>query len=89
MNVTLTPELERLIDEKVTSGQYSSPDAVVQAALELFREQQAAEDRIEALLDEADNEGEGVELTAEVRSDLESCAVAGLRANHPSERHGS
>jgi len=53
MNVTLTPELEKLIEEEVTSGHYSSRDAVIQAALELVREQEAAEERLEALLDEA------------------------------------
>jgi len=82
MNVTLSLELEKLIEEKVARGQYASRDAVVQAALELFREQEeAAEHRLEALIEEADNDDEPIELTAEVRSDIEKRAIAALRAN--------
>jgi putative addiction module CopG family antidote len=81
VNVILTPELEKLIQAKVESGQFESRDAVVQAALELFREQEAAQDRLDALLDEA--EGEGIELTAEARSALENRAVRALRERKP------
>ena len=38
MNVSLTPELERLIDEKVASGLYDSASEVVRDALRLMRE---------------------------------------------------
>jgi antitoxin ParD1/3/4 len=81
VNVTLTPELEKLIQTKVESGQYESRDAVVRVALELFREQEAAQERLDALLDEA--EDEGIELTAEVRSDIEKRAVRALRERKP------
>jgi putative addiction module CopG family antidote len=77
VNVILTPELEKLIQTKVESGHYESREAVVRAALELFQEQEAAQDRLDALLDEA--EGEGIELTAEVRSDIEKRATSALR----------
>ena len=36
MNVSLTPELERLIHQKVQSGMYSSAREVVQEALHLL-----------------------------------------------------
>ena len=36
MNVSLTPELERLINQKVQSGMYSSAREVVQEALHLL-----------------------------------------------------
>jgi len=36
MNVSLTPELERLVNEKVQSGMYSSARDVVQEALHLL-----------------------------------------------------
>jgi antitoxin ParD1/3/4 len=39
MNVNLTPELENLINEKVTSGLYNSASEVVRDALRLLREQ--------------------------------------------------
>jgi antitoxin ParD1/3/4 len=39
MNVSLTPELEELIAEKVQSGRYTSASEVVREALRLFEEQ--------------------------------------------------
>ena len=39
MNVNLTPELEKLVNEKVTSGLYNSASEVVRDALRLLREQ--------------------------------------------------
>jgi len=38
MNVSLTPELERLIQEKVASGLYNSQSEVVREALRLLEE---------------------------------------------------
>jgi len=38
MNVSLTPELERLIQEKVESGMYHSASEVVREALRLLKE---------------------------------------------------
>jgi antitoxin ParD1/3/4 len=39
MNVSLTPELERLVAEKVESGRYTSASEVVREALRLLEEQ--------------------------------------------------
>ena len=38
MNVNLTPELERLVQNKVRSGRYNSASEVVREALRLFEE---------------------------------------------------
>jgi antitoxin ParD1/3/4 len=38
MNVSLTPELERLVQEKVASGLYNSASEVVREALRLLRD---------------------------------------------------
>jgi antitoxin ParD1/3/4 len=38
MNVSLTPELERLVQEKVASGLYNSASEVVREALRLLQE---------------------------------------------------
>lgn len=38
MNVSLTPELEALIDERVKSGLYNSASEVIREALRLFME---------------------------------------------------
>ena len=38
MNVNLTPELEQLVQSKVQTGRYNSPDEVVREALRLMDE---------------------------------------------------
>ncbi|HEX4807926.1 MAG TPA: type II toxin-antitoxin system ParD family antitoxin [Bryobacteraceae bacterium] len=42
MNVSLTPELEKLVNAKVRSGRYNSASEVVREALRLLEEQGAA-----------------------------------------------
>lgn len=50
MNVSLTPELERLVEEKVGSGEYKSASEVVRHALRLLsREDEERRTRLEAL----------------------------------------
>lgn len=46
MNVSLTPELEMLVNEKVKSGDYNSASEVVREALRLLKEQ----DRLKQIL---------------------------------------
>ena len=59
MNVSLTPELEDLIHEKVKSGMYHSASEVVREALRLLKERDALRDlRLE-------------EIRREVRAGLE------------------
>ena len=41
MNVSLTPELEQLVSDKVKSGLYNSASEVVREALRLMKEQDA------------------------------------------------
>jgi antitoxin ParD1/3/4 len=38
MNVSLTPELEKLVDAKVSSGMYQTASEVIREALRLLRE---------------------------------------------------
>jgi antitoxin ParD1/3/4 len=38
MNVSLTPELEKLVAERVTSGRYASASEVIREALRLLEE---------------------------------------------------
>jgi antitoxin ParD1/3/4 len=50
MNVSLTPELERLVEQKVESGDYKSASEVVRHALRLLsRDDQKHQARLEAL----------------------------------------
>jgi antitoxin ParD1/3/4 len=44
-NVSLTPELETLVDSKVASGRYRSASEVVRAALRLLDERERSMER--------------------------------------------
>ena len=46
MNVSLTPELERLVNEKVESGLYSTASEVVREALRLLQQRDQERDRL-------------------------------------------
>jgi len=63
MQVVLNSEWEELVKERVHSGQYATPEAVVEEALRLLKERDRAEDRLEALLQEAEDSGEATEMT--------------------------
>lgn len=54
MNVSLTPELERLVQDKVTSGLYQTASEVVREGLRLLKER---DDRQTASLHDAVQEG--------------------------------
>jgi antitoxin ParD1/3/4 len=78
MNVSLTPELERLVNQKVQSGMYSSASEVVREALRLLNEQEELRRRkledlrkeLQIGLDQLDR-GEGVPLDiAKIKSRL-------------------
>jgi antitoxin ParD1/3/4 len=45
MNVSLTPELEHWVDERVRSGRYASASEVIREALRLLEVQEAAKQR--------------------------------------------
>jgi antitoxin ParD1/3/4 len=40
VNISLTPELERLVDEKVRSGRYASASEVIREGLRLLEERE-------------------------------------------------
>ena len=40
MNISLTPELERLVDDKVRSGRYASASEVIREGLRLLEERE-------------------------------------------------
>ena len=46
MKVSLSPELERFVEEKVRAGQYQNADEVVNSAVDMLRQQEtlSAED---------------------------------------------
>jgi antitoxin ParD1/3/4 len=73
MNVPLTPQQEKLIKQKVKSGEYGSPDEVIDAALRLLeqRDKKLASLRqdVRAGLDQLER-GEYVEYTDETLDQL-------------------
>jgi len=77
MNVSLTPELEELINEKVASGLYTSASEVVREGLRLLHERDALRglrrDRLRQLVDQGIaelDEGEGEVFDAELRDQV-------------------
>ena len=54
-NVSLTPELEALVDQKVASGRYRSASEVVRAALRLLDERERRIDRQTTRVADASN----------------------------------
>ena len=48
MNVSLTPELERLVNDKVESGLYQTASEVVREALRLLKERDEAREQLRA-----------------------------------------
>ena len=48
MNVSLTPELERLVNDKVESGLYQTASEVVREALRLLKEWDQAREHLRA-----------------------------------------
>ncbi len=57
MNVSLRPDLEQLVKEKIQSGQYRSPDEVFNEALNLLKARDEAERRLEGTFQEAEDSG--------------------------------
>jgi antitoxin ParD1/3/4 len=76
MNVSLTPELEQLIAQKLESGRYTSASEVIREALRLLEEQdQLRQGRLSAVRQKIDrglaqlDRGEGIPAS-EARSRL-------------------
>jgi putative addiction module CopG family antidote len=103
MNVTLAPEFERLLNEKLQAGEYRSIDDVLNAAMELFKEREEdravlrrvgngealpidgrVDDRLQMLLEEAEQSGEPTAMSAQDWDDIEREGLAILRSRKTS-----
>ena len=79
MNVSLTPQLEEMVREKVASGRYNNASEVVREALRLLDDHERI--RYEAFTAavnkgfESLDRGEGVLLTAELREQIKQNAI--------------
>lgn len=57
MTVTLTPELERIVNAQLATGQFATQDEVIAAGLRLLHEADTRkETELRALLDEAEED---------------------------------
>lgn len=80
MNVSLTPELERFLSEQVRSGRYSSTEEAVTKAVDLLKQMEEAESRLETLLNEAEESGPSTEMTAQDWIDIENQGLKRLQS---------
>jgi antitoxin ParD1/3/4 len=72
MNVTLSPELEALVKEKVASGSYRDQDDVVARALKLL-ERQDKVDALNSALDEGEADlREGRSVIVRTKEELDA-----------------
>ncbi len=85
MNIVLNSDLENLIKEKVQSGRYGSAEEVIQDALNLLKQRDRAVDRVEALLQEAEDSGEATEMTDRDWEEIRREGLARLRARKSSK----
>ena len=69
MNVSLHPDLEKLVEQKVKSGQYQSSDEVLNDAVQLLREWDLSVAEIDDLLEEG-LRSESSEMTAKDWEDI-------------------
>ena len=83
MSVTLTPELESLIRERVDSGQYSNADDVVRDALRQVETAERHRTELRAALAVAEDQierGQVAEWTPELHADIMRRARAAAKA---------
>ena len=74
MNVSLTPQLESLIRQKVDSGRYNNASEVVRQALRLLDAEEQQEAWLRARITEAEEQvrrGGVLEMSAEAWDDLD------------------
>ena len=86
MNVSLTPELEAMIREKVESGRYASASEVVREALRILEANEMALDQLRAEVQkgiDAVNRGETVEFNEHTMERLKQRAMQERREGKP------
>lgn len=76
MTVSLSPQHEELIREKVASGLYRSADEAIEAALRLLNARDRQIQQLRAKIQDGLEIGDGVELTPEVMDEIEREAEA-------------
>lgn len=86
MNITLSPKIQQLIQEKVDSGNYAGPDEVMEEALHLLEDRDGQTERLRASLVEAHEQiarGEGEVWSPELRDQIRKRAIELVRSGAP------
>jgi antitoxin ParD1/3/4 len=83
MNISLTPELERMVDERVKTGRYASASEVIREGLRLLEEH----DQARAVRLTEFNRELGRRLDTLDRGQHVSPADARARLKHKSDQH--
>ena len=85
MNVSLTPELDRLVKKKVASGMYQSASEVIREALRFFQfHDDLQQQKLEMLKSEISkgvnslNAGKGLEMTDDLFEEIKRRGRAAL-----------
>lgn len=89
MNISLRPDLERFLNDRIQSGRYRSAEEVLNEAVELLKTKEEAESRLEALLQEAEDSGPAAEMTPQDWVDIENEGLNSEPASPPEPSHGS
>lgn len=75
MEISLTPELERFVQEEVQAGEYHSPEDVIRTALRLFRHREKRLARLRRMIRRGEDDFEAgrsapmAEVFAELRAE--------------------
>lgn len=70
MNLTLKPETEKLIQERIARGEYKNAGEFVDEAIQYMVEMDRAEGELEALVQEGIDSGPATEMTREDFEDI-------------------
>ncbi len=73
LNLNLSPELQRFVDDQTQAGQFDGPAAYIQALIERVKN---GKERLDSLLIEGLNSGDSIRLDADewsrIRKDVEN-----------------
>ncbi len=80
MKISLRAELDKFVQDTIQSGRFHSEEEAVNAAVQLLREREQSNQRLEALLQAADDSGPATEMTSEDWVEIESEGMKMLRS---------
>jgi putative addiction module CopG family antidote len=80
MDISLRPDLEKFLSDRIQSGRFVSSDDAMNEAVQLLKETEEAEGRLENLLAEAESSGPATEVTPQDWLDIENEGLKRLKS---------